>query len=85
MPAGTVRIEIAKGLEYAPQTATIELTAGQERPVEITLSATAAMPPHGYFGGDPHLHFRRMTPEDDQLIFDLLDCEAPEPELCSGS
>ena len=33
------------------------------------------MAPQGYHGGDPHLHFARVTEQDDTAILDLLDAE----------
>ena len=33
------------------------------------------MAAHGYYSGDPHLHFPRQTEADDQVILDLLEAE----------
>lgn len=75
VPAGSVRIEVAKGWEYAPISKTISASAGKPQTVELTLQRTVPMDEQGYFNGDIHLHFPRTNDEDDENIFDLLDAE----------
>src|SRR5262249_22916125 len=75
VPAGAVRVEVWKGMEYRPQTLNLAAVAGAGHQVEIKLSRTAAMADAGYYSGDPHLHLRRQTEADDQVILDLLEAE----------
>ncbi|MFM8335106.1 MAG: PVC-type heme-binding CxxCH protein [Opitutaceae bacterium] len=75
VPAGDVRVEVWKGLEYRPEAVTVTVPAGSWREVEVKLARTAPMPAAGYHAGDTHLHFRRETEEDDRILFDLLDAE----------
>lgn len=75
VPAGPVRVEVWKGIEFQPQTRSLVAAAGATDQVEIKLSRTAAMTDAGYYSGDPHLHLRRQTEADDQVILDLLEAE----------
>lgn len=75
VPAGKVRVEVAKGFEFTPQAATAKIETGKSSDLKLTLTRTAAMAPHGYFGGDTHLHFARATEQDDETILDLLEAE----------
>ena len=73
--AGQVRVEVWKGLEYRPETATVQVGATGTSRVEINLTRTAPMAPAGYYAGDSHLHFNRLEAEDDRILFDLLEAE----------
>lgn len=73
--AGQVRVEVWKGLEYSPETATVQVGATGTSRVEISLTRTAPMAPAGYYAGDSHLHFNRLNAEDDRILFDLLEAE----------
>jgi putative membrane-bound dehydrogenase-like protein len=75
VPSGSVRIEAWKGFEYRPVTQTVQITAGQTKPVTIELERTVSMAALGYHSGDAHLHFPRKTPADDEVILDLLEAE----------
>jgi putative membrane-bound dehydrogenase-like protein len=75
VPAGSVRIEVWKGFEYQPIVKKIEVTAGETKHETIELERTVPMAAHGYYSGDPHLHFSRQTEADDQAILDLLEAE----------
>ncbi|MFO0917348.1 MAG: PVC-type heme-binding CxxCH protein [Planctomycetaceae bacterium] len=75
VPPGTVRIEVAKGWEYAPVSITTSVVAGQTKEVNVPLRQTALMEEFGYFNGDIHLHFPRTKSSDDDVIFDLLEAE----------
>ena len=75
VPPGKIRVEAAKGLEYAPQQATVEVHAGQPQTVRISLERTLDMVAAGYWSGDPHLHFPRGSDAEDQPIFDLMAAE----------
>ena len=73
VPAGAVRVEAWKGFEYRPAVVATQIASDETRTVELTLEQTAPMRPHGYYAGDPHLHFSREEPADDELIFDLME------------
>ncbi len=75
VPAGKVRIEVAKGLEFTPVVVERQLVAGHTERVDVQLQRTVDMAALGYYSGDAHLHFRRAHDEDDQLILDLLEAE----------
>src|SRR5262245_52540888 len=74
-PAGPVRVEVWKGLEYAPQTLTTLVPAGATRDVRLTLERAVPMAAHGYYAGDPHLHFPRQGERDEETTLDLLEAE----------
>ena len=75
VPPGTVRVEVWKGFEYRPETVSIQIAAGATRRVEVSLMRTAPMDERGYYAGDSHLHLPRLTDEDDQIAFDLIEAE----------
>jgi len=75
VPAGRVRIEAWKGFEYRPVARSMEVAAGETKPLAIELERTVPMAAHGYYSGDAHLHFPRRTGADDQVIIDLLQAE----------
>jgi putative membrane-bound dehydrogenase-like protein len=75
VPAGKVRLEAWKGIEYRPVAQIVDLGAGQSRSIILELERTAPMSTVGYHSGDMHLHFPRKTESDDQVIFDLLEAE----------
>jgi putative membrane-bound dehydrogenase-like protein len=73
--AGTVRVEVWKGLEYRPETVTVQVGSAGTIPVDVNLTRTAPMAAAGYYAGDSHLHLNRLTEEDDRILFDLLEAE----------
>lgn len=75
VPPGECRIEVAKGFERRPQVATISVVRDQVAQAELILAPTDTMVSHGYYSGDPHLHFPRATDQDEQVILDLLEAE----------
>ncbi|HVU88902.1 MAG TPA: CehA/McbA family metallohydrolase [Pirellulales bacterium] len=75
VPAGPVRIEVWKGLEYRVEMHSTHVTAGAERDVQIELTRTVAMAEQGWHSADPHLHVNRTSDADDNTIFDLLEAE----------
>jgi putative membrane-bound dehydrogenase-like protein len=74
-PAGEVRIEVWKGLEFTPARKTATVRAGDTTCVAIALSRPAALSNFEYDSGDPHLHLAKASDADDVLIFDLLEAE----------
>lgn len=75
VPAGDARVEVWKGYEFRPRTATVRVRPGETRRAEITLSRDVPMETAGYYSGDPHLHFRRTTQAEERIIFDLMEAE----------
>lgn len=75
VPEGTTRIEVWKGFEYAPRQANAEVRADQQTSIEVSLDRTLDAASHGYWSGDPHLHFPRGNDAEDAMIFDLLTAE----------
>ena len=75
VPAGRVRIEVWKGLEYQPIERDVTAKAGETISVSLELERVTSMAALGYYSGDPHLHFPRTDDAADQTIFDLLDAE----------
>lgn len=75
VPSGNVRLEAWRGFEHMPQSLAVELAAGETRPIALSLPRSVDLAELGYYGGDPHLHFDRLTDEDEQCIFDLLTAE----------
>jgi putative membrane-bound dehydrogenase-like protein len=54
----------------------VEDPDGQERgEIGYVIENTEPMAQHGYYAGDPHLHFRRAADRDEETIFDLLEAE----------
>ncbi len=75
VPAGNVRVEVAKGLEYRPRSLSTRVAAGETRRLRVTLERGVDRAVLGSDPGDAHLHFKRETDADDALIFDLLEAE----------
>ena len=75
VPQGRVAIEAWKGFEFAPIRHEVETQPGDNPPIALTLRRSVDMAAIGWHGGDPHLHFPRNTPEDDQIILDLMEAE----------
>src|SRR5579875_762570 len=73
VPAGRVRVEVWKGLEFAPARKTVTVQAGETTRVDIAIARPAALAGFPYDSGDPHLHLGRASDADDALIFDLME------------
>jgi hypothetical protein len=75
VPPGECRIEASRGLEYAPVTVTVHASTEHTTNVLIELKQTIDAREFGYYSGDPHLHFPRLSDADDDPIFALLSAE----------
>lgn len=75
VPAGPTRVEVWKGYEYRPQTATVTAAADGLHPVRIELRRTAPMTDEGYYSGDTHIHLTRSDAADDARALDLMAAE----------
>lgn len=82
VPAGSVRVEVWKGFEFAPREIVTRVAEGVTQRVELTLERTSPMVAQGYYAGDSHLHFPRGDAEDDGIIFDLLEAEDLRHGFC---
>lgn len=56
VPAGPVTIEVLRGLEYARETRTLQVTAGRQTVVHIAMHRIANLASQGWYGGDVHVH-----------------------------
>lgn len=75
VPAGEVRIEVWKGLEYTPLNVTRKVIRGETVEVVLDLHNPARLADSGYVAGESHFHLPRRTPADDEAIFALLAAE----------
>ena len=78
VPAGAVRIEVWKGLEYRPgDVMAVTLATGESRTCRVArVDGAIDMRPDLLLPGDAHLHFlREHLDADDRVIFDLLEAE----------
>ncbi len=56
VPAGPVAIQVRRGLEYRPQSATVEVETGQRHDLRFDLERLVDAPAMGWFSGDTHVH-----------------------------
>jgi hypothetical protein len=56
VPAGPATIEVMRGLEYVPVSATVDVPAGGEGAVVLRLDRLIDLPALGWYSGDTHLH-----------------------------
>ncbi len=68
VPAGTITLEVTRGLEYRPVRRTLDVPAGGTRSEGIALERIADWPARGWWSGDLHVHMNyggayRATPE----------------------
>jgi Tol biopolymer transport system component len=56
VPAGPVTIEVMRGLEYVPVSATVDVQADGVGDVELRLERLIDLPALGWYSGDTHLH-----------------------------
>lgn len=75
VPPGDVRVEAAKGIEFALQEKTVAVKKGNSQTVELMLVRKEPMAKYGYYSGDPHLHFAQQSDTDESLILDLMEAE----------
>src|SRR5689334_13561477 len=75
VPAGQVRVEVWKGLEFTPARKSAVVQAGETTRVDLAIARPAALAGLPYESGDSHLHLGRASDADDALIFDLMEAE----------
>lgn len=64
VPAGDVRIGVAKGFEYKPVDVTVSVAEGQTVEQTVQLERWIDMPAHGWYAGEMHIHPFDQEPED---------------------
>ena len=79
LPVGAkaVTIAAAKGFEYFPQSQTVSIS-GQETNVFIELERWVDLKDDGWIAIDEHLHFDRLTAEDDEKWFTMFEADGLE-------
>jgi hypothetical protein len=75
VPPGPTRVEVWKGYEYRPQTATVTARADARASVKLTLRRTTPMAAEGYYSGDTHVHLTRATADDEARALELMASE----------
>ena len=98
MPAGAVKVEVSRGLEYRRVEQTVEVPEGGLREVKVALERLADWPARGWWSGDLHVHMNyggayRATPatlraqaeaEDLHVVFNLIvNKEQRIPDIAS--
>jgi hypothetical protein len=56
VPAGRLSLDVVKGFEFHPKTATIEIEAGEVRDVTLSLERLTDLSARGWYSGSTHVH-----------------------------
>ncbi len=56
LPVGTVELEVVKGFEFLPKSATAEIRAGEVTQVTVPLDRLTDMAAKGWYSGSTHVH-----------------------------
>lgn len=77
VPAGRTRIEAVRGWQFAPAAASVDVRAGAQQDITLTLRRLVNLPALGWYSGDSHIHdlhqgfglsheafFRQLVAED---------------------
>jgi hypothetical protein len=75
VPPGTYRLIAAKGPEYLPLERTVTVRAGQTNSEKIVLSRWIDMAARGWYSGDTHLHYARLSPEANEPLTLFMQAE----------
>lgn len=75
LPAGEVKLLLARGHEFAPVVDGCEIKAGVRIDREYVLRRRVDLPAQGWYGGDMHTHFSRWEPRDNHVWARLLQAE----------
>ncbi len=95
VPAGTVSLEVVKGLEYEPVAQTVHVAKGRARELEFRLERTWDMGAKGWWSGDTHLHANlfhdpitgaddRIKPKDVLLVVKAEDLNVAHMLACNS-
>ena len=74
LPAGSYRVDLSKGYEYARQSHEIDLKPGKRVRREYGLERWVDMPARGWYSSDDHIHIRR-SPRDNPSILRWIAAE----------
>jgi hypothetical protein len=87
VPAGQVKLEIVKGLEYAPVQRTLDMNASDASEI-IKLSRPFSMAARGWYSGDVHIHPNlfgddHITPADVLFMAQAEDLNVSNNLICN--
>lgn len=68
LPEGDYTLIVGKGFEYAPQLKSIHVRANAQRTEVVRLERWIDMPSRGWYSGDGHVHYERMSPEANERL-----------------
>ncbi|MGH7837668.1 MAG: hypothetical protein ACREQC_07565, partial [Candidatus Binataceae bacterium] len=68
LPAGKWRLAVAHGLEFIPYTEEFEVSSSQHMKRAIRLRRWVDMPRLGWYSGDDHVHYPRLTQEQNEFL-----------------
>jgi hypothetical protein len=75
LAVGRWRLAVAKGTEFTPAAEEFEIAPGEKRLLRIDLVRWADMPRQGWYSGDNHVHYPRLTPADDEFLLTWAQAE----------
>lgn len=75
VPPGDVSVEACRGFGTEPARLRTTTTRGAKTNARIAIQRAIKCEELGYYAGDPHLHFPRLSESDDARVFDLLAAE----------
>ncbi len=75
VPAGELRLFLARGHEFAPISDRFEIGPGATLNRDYTLHRSSDLSSQGWYGGDMHTHFSRWEPKDNHIWSRLLQAE----------
>lgn len=68
LPAGTYDLVVSKGPEYRIVRQTLSVSAAEVTPVKVQLRRWKDMPAQGWYSGDNHIHYERVSAQDDRTL-----------------
>jgi hypothetical protein len=77
LPPGKWRLAVQRGIEYVPFREEFTVGAGQKLERKVQMARWVEMPKQGWYSGDPHTHFWRVDPSQDEFVFNwaqAMDC-----------
>ncbi len=75
MPAGSAKVRVFKGPEYAVSVETVDVPSGATTEREIRLTRWINMPERGWYSADDHLHIARPTTDANPLVSKIMQAE----------
>lgn len=65
---GKWRLAVARGIEFLPVFEEFTLAPSETRNLKVVMKRWVDMPSKGWYSGDGHVHFPRLTPEQDEFL-----------------